>query len=72
MMTQQKNQNTNDVKGNAKSSNRTSPGGRLSTQQGTFYRHPVTACNTRENEDCQMECENYVSSWDAGEHCARD
>ena len=48
MMTQQKTQNPNDVKGNAKSSSRTSPSGRLSTQQGTFDRHPVTVCNTRE------------------------
>ena len=47
MMTQQKNQNPNGVKGNAKSSSRTTPGGRISTQQGTFDRHPVTACNTR-------------------------
>ena len=47
MMTQQNNQNPNGVTGNAKSSSRTSPGGRLSTQQGTFDRHPVTACNTR-------------------------
>ena len=36
------------MKGNAKSSSRTSPGGRLSMQQGAFDRHPVTACNTRE------------------------
>ena len=48
MMTQQNNQNPNGVKGNTKSSSRTSPGGRLSTQQGTFGRHPVTAGNTRE------------------------
>ena len=48
MMTQQKNQNPNGVKGNANSNSRTSPGGRLSTYQGTFDRHPVTACNTRE------------------------
>ena len=48
MMTQQNDQNLNGVKGNAKSSSRTSPGGRLSAQQGTFDRHPATACNTRE------------------------
>ena len=48
MMTQQKNQNPNGVKGNAISSSRTSLGGRFSTQQGTFDRHPATACNTRE------------------------
>ena len=47
MMTQQKNQNPNGVKGKAKSSSRTSPSGRLSTQQGTFERHPVIACNSR-------------------------
>ena len=47
-MTQQNNQNPNGVKGSAKSSSRTSPSGRLSTHQGTFDRHPVTACNTRE------------------------
>ena len=47
-MIQKKNQNSNGVKGNAKSSSRTSPSGRLSTQQGTFDRHPVTDCNTRE------------------------
>ena len=46
MMTQQKNQNPNGVKGNAKSSSRTSPGERLSTQQGTFDRDLVTTCNT--------------------------
>ena len=47
MMTQQKNQNPNGVKGNPISSSRTSPGGRLSTQQGTFDCRPVSACNTR-------------------------
>ena len=48
MLTQQNNQNPNGVKGNAKPSSRTSPDGRLSTQQCTFDRHPVTTCNTRE------------------------
>ena len=48
MITQQKDQNPNSVKGNAKSSSRTSPGGRLSTQQATLDRHPATACTTRE------------------------
>ena len=47
MMTQQNNQNPSGVKGNAKSSSRTSSGGKFSTQQGIFNRHPVTACNTR-------------------------
>ena len=47
MMAQQNNQNPNGVTGNAISSSRTSPRGRLSTQQCTFDRHPVTACNTR-------------------------
>ena len=48
MMTQQNNQNPNIVKRNTKSSSRTSPGGRLSMQQGNFNRHPATAFNTRE------------------------
>ena len=49
MKSQQINLRFNGVKGNAKLSSRTSPGGRLLTQQGTFDRHPVSGCNTREN-----------------------
>ena len=63
MMTQQKNQNPNGVKRNAKSSSRTSPGGRLSTQQGTFDRHPLTFdClqHKGENEELCIRLENIV------------
>ena len=49
MKSQQRNLQFNGVKGNAKLSSRTSPSGRLLAQQGTFDRHPVTGCNTREN-----------------------
>ena len=64
MMTKQTNQNPNGVKGNAKSSIRTSSGGRLSTQQGTFDRHPVTACNTREK--LKMATWNVRTMYQAG------
>ncbi len=37
------------VKGTVNSSSRTSLGGRLSTQQGTFDRHQATVCNIRED-----------------------
>ena len=49
MTSQQGNLRFNGVKGNAKSSSRISPGGRFLTQKGTFDRHPVTGCNTRNN-----------------------
>ena len=48
MTSQQRNLQFNGVKANAKLSSRTSAGGRLLAQQGTFDRHPVTGCN-REN-----------------------
>ena len=49
MKSQQRNLRFNGVNGNAKLNSRTSPSGRLLAQQGTFDRHPVTGCNTREN-----------------------
>ncbi len=48
MMTQLKQLQRNGVKGTAASRNRTSPGGSVPQQQGTFDRHPDTACNLRE------------------------
>ena len=48
MMRQTKQLRPNGVKGSGTSRNRTSPGGSVSQQQGTFDRQPVTACNLRE------------------------
>ena len=53
MMTQQNNQNPNGVKGNAKV-----------VEQGTFDRHPATACNTREK--MKIATWNVITMYQAG------
>ena len=46
-MTKQNRKTLNGVNGTANSSSRVALGGSVSQQQGTFDRHPVTACNIR-------------------------
>ena len=46
-MTKQNRKTLNGVNGTANSISRVALGGRVSLQQGTFDRHPVTACNLR-------------------------
>ena len=48
MVRQTKHVRPNGVNGSGTSRNRTSPGGTVSPQQGTFDRQPVTAYNIRE------------------------
>ena len=47
-MTTKNRKTLNGVNGTANLSSRVAPGGRVSRQQGTFDRQPVTACNIRE------------------------